>query len=156
MADVTMTPAAGASDYPDLEKPVAFYEKVRRINMAEAYAKKGSNLAAADVIQAITVKAGEMVCSVSAKIITACSAAMTATIGDGDDPDGYVTSVALNGTAGTVTSTVGALLQGGTTPFAISQGKVYSAADTIDLVLGGTAANNGVVEVRVLCRNWNA
>ena len=156
MADVTMTPAAGASDYPDLEKPVAFYEKIRRINMADAYAKKGSNLAATDVIQAVAVKAGEMVCGVSAKIITACSAAMTATIGDGDAPNGYVTSVALNGAAGTVTSTVGSLLQGGTSPFAITQGKVYSAADTIDLVLGGTAANNGVVEVRVLCRNWNA
>ena len=156
MANVNMTPAAGASNYPDLEKPVAFYEKIRRIDMADAYAKKGSNLAAADVIQAVTVRAGEMVCSVSAKIITACSAAMTATIGDGDDPDGYVTSVSLNGTAGTVTSTVGALLQSGTTPFAITQGKVYSADDTIDLVLAGTAANNGVVEVRVLCRNWNA
>ena len=156
MANVNMTPAAGASNYPDLEKPVAFYEKIRRIDMADAYAKKGSNLAATDVIQAATVKAGEMVCSVSAKIITACSAAMTATIGDGDDPDGYVTSVSLNGTAGTVTSTVGALLQSGLTPFAITQGKVYSADDTIDLVLGGTAANNGVVEVRVLCRNWNA
>ena len=156
MADVTMTPAAGASNYPDYDRPVAIYEKIRRIDMADAYAKKGSNLAATDVIQAVTVKAGEMVCSVSAKIITACSAAMTATIGDGDDPDGYVTSVSLNGTAGTVTSTTGALLQGGTTPFAITQGKVYSADDTIDLVLGGTAANNGVVEVRVLCRNWNA
>ena len=156
MANVNMPPAAGASNYPDLEKPVAFYEKIRRIDMADAYAKKGSNLAATDVIQAITVKAGEMVIGCSAKIITACSAAMTATIGDGDDPDGYVTSVSLNGTAGTVTSTTGALLQSGTTPFAITQGKVYSAADTIDLVLGGTAANNGVVEVRVLCRNWNA
>ena len=156
MADVTMTPAAGASNYPDYDRPVAIYEKIRRIDMAEAFAKKGSNLAATDVIQAITVKAGEMVIGCSAKIITACSAAMTATIGDGDDPDGYVTSVSLNGTAGTVTSTTGALLQGGTTPFAITQGKVYSADDTIDLVLGGTAANNGVVEVRVLCRTWNA
>ena len=156
MADVNMTPAAGASNYPDYDRPVAIYEKIRRIDMAEAYAKKGSNLAATDVIKAVTVKAGEMVCSVSAKIITACSAAMTATIGDGDDPDGYVTSVSLNGTAGTVTSTVGALLQSGSTTYAITQGKVYSADDTIDLVLGGTAANNGVVEVRVLCRNWNA
>ena len=156
MADVTMTPAAGASNYPDYDRPVAIYEKIRRIDMAEAFAKKGSNLAATDVIKAITVKAGEMVIGCSAKIITACSAAMTATIGDGDDPDGYVTSVSLNGTAGTVTSTTGALLQSGTTPFAITQGKVYSADDTIDLVLGGTAANNGVVEVRVLCRTWNA
>lgn len=156
MADVTMTPAAGASNYPDYDRPVAIYEKIRRIDMAEAYAKKGSNLAAADVIKAVTVKAGEMVIGCSAKIITACSAAMTATIGDGDDPDGYVTSVSLNGTAGTVTSTTGALLQSGTTPYAITQGKVYSAEDTIDLVLGGTAANNGVVEVRVLCRTWNA
>ena len=49
MANVNMTPAAGASNYPDLEKPVAFYEKIRRINMADAYAKKGSNLAATDV-----------------------------------------------------------------------------------------------------------
>ena len=156
MANVNMTPAAGASNYPDLEKPVAFYEKIRRIDMADAYAKKGANLAASDVIQAITVKAGEMVCSVSAKIITACSAAMTATIGDGDDADGYVSSVSLNGTAGTVTFTPGALIQSGSTPFAITQGKVYSADDTIDLVLGGTAANDGVVEVRVLCRNLNA
>ena len=156
MADVTMTPAAGASNYPDYDRPVAIYEKIRRIDMAEAYAKKGSNLAAADVIKAVTVKAGEMVIGCSARIITACSAAMTATIGDGDDPDGYVTSVSLNGTAGTVTSTTGALLQSGTTPYAITQGKVYSAEDTIDLVLGGTAANNGVVEVRVLCRTWNA
>ena len=156
MADVTMTPAAGASNYPDYDRPVAIYEKIRRIDMAEAFAKKGSNLAATDVIKAVTVKAGEMVIGCSAKIITACSAAMTATIGDGDDADGYVTSVSLNGTAGTVTSTTGALLQSGTTPFAITQGKVYSAEDTIDLVLGGTAANNGVVEVRVLCRTWNA
>lgn len=156
MADVTMTPAAGASNYPDYDRPVAIYEKIRRIDMAEAYAKKGSNLAAADVIKAVTVKAGEMVIGCSAKIITACSAAMTATIGDGDDPDGYVTSVSLNGTAGTVTSTTGALLQSGASPYAITQGKVYSAEDTIDLVLGGTAANNGVVEVRVLCRTWNA
>lgn len=156
MADVTMTPAAGASNYPDYDRPVAIYEKIRRIDMAEAFAKKGSNLAAADVIKAITVKAGEMVIGCSAKIITACSAAMTATIGDGDDPDGYVTSVSLNGTAGTVTSTTGALLQSVTSPYAITQGKVYSAEDTIDLVLGGTAANNGVVEVRVLCRTWNA
>lgn len=156
MADVTMTPAAGASNYPDYDRPVAIYEKIRRIDMAEAFAKKGSNLAAADVIKAITVKAGEMVIGCSAKIITACSAAMTATIGDGDDPDGYVTSVSLNGTAGTVTSTTGALLQSGASPYAITQGKVYSAEDTIDLVLGGTAANNGVVEVRVLCRTWNA
>lgn len=156
MADVTMTPASGASNYPDYDRPVAIYEKIRRIDMAEAFAKKGSNLAATDVIKAVTVKAGEMVIGCSARIITACSAAMTATIGDGDDPDGYVTSVSLNGTAGTVTSTTGALLQSGTTPFAITQGKVYSADDTIDLVLGGTAANNGVVEVRVLCRTWNA
>ena len=156
MADVNMTPAAGASNYPDYDRPVAIYEKIRRIDMAEAYAKKGSNLVATDVIKAVTVKAGEMVIGCSAKIITACSAAMTATIGDGDDPDGYVTSVSLNGTAGTVTSTTGALLQSGTTTYAITQGKVYSADDTIDLVLGGTAANNGVVEVRVLCRNWNA
>lgn len=156
MADVTMTPAAGASNYPDYDRPVAIYEKIRRIDMAEAFAKKGSNLAATDVIKAITVKAGEMVIGCSAKIITACSAAMTATIGDGDDPDGYVTSVSLNGTAGTVTSTTGALLQSGASPYAITQGKVYSAEDTIDLVLGGTAANNGVVEVRVLCRTWNA
>ena len=156
MANVTMTPAAGASNYPDYDRPVAIYEKIRRIDMAEAFAKKGSNLAATDVIQAITVKAGEMVIGCSAKIITACSAAMTATIGDGDDADGYVTSVSLNGTAGTVTSTTGALLQSGASTYAITQGKVYSADDTIDLVLGGTAANNGVVEVRVLCRTWNA
>ena len=156
MADVNMTPAAGASNYPDYDRPVAIYEHIRRIDMAEAYAQKGSNLAAADVIKAITLKAGEMVIGCSAKIITACSAAMTATIGDGDDPDGYVTSVSLNGTAGTVTSTTGALLQSGSSTYAITQGKVYSADDTIDLVLGGTAANNGVVEVRVLCRNWNA
>ena len=36
MANVNMTPAAGASNYPDLEKPVAFYEKIRRIDMADA------------------------------------------------------------------------------------------------------------------------
>ena len=155
MATVTITPAAGSSNYPDRNEANPIYFKIKRIDMAEAYAKKGSDLASGDVIESMTMSAGEHVIGAYAKIVTACSAAMTATIGDGTDPDGLITSVSLNGTANTITSTPGAYLQSGTTPFAVTQGKCYATADTIDLVLGGTAANNGVVDLVVICFNWN-
>lgn len=156
MATVTITPAAGSSNNPDKQAITPLMLRSRRIDFAEAYAKKGSNLAASDVIEALTINAGELVVGCIAQVITAAGAAMTATVGDATDPDGFITSVTLNGTAGTVTTTPGAYFQSGTTPFAVTQGKYYSAADTLDLVLGGTASNSGVVEITMLYYSLNS
>jgi len=63
-----------------------------------------------------------------------------ATKGDGSDVDGLIAAVDSAATAGTATGTTGAYLQAGTSPYAILGGKAYAAADTLDLVLGGTVA----------------
>jgi hypothetical protein len=155
MATVNLTPAPGGSNYPDLTGITKDYWKYKRVSLAEYYAKKGSNLAASDVLEAITVTAGEKVLGAMVRIVTPSTAAMTATFGDATDPDGYLPTITLNSAAGTEFAAPGAYFQSGTTPFAITQGKTYAAADTLDFVLGGTASNDGVIDVLVNCIAWN-
>lgn len=146
MATVTLTPADPKSAYPVFEGAKI---EVRRhlLDFAEAATKKGSNLAAADVIETVSVKAGEIVVGVWARVKTAMGAAGTAEVGDGVDPNGFIASVDLNALGATFSSgaymlnTIGPVLVGG---------KLYTADDTIDLVLGGTVANAGQVEIFVL------
>lgn len=146
MATVTLTPADPKSAYPVFEGAKI---EVRRhlLDFAEAATKKGSNLAATDVIETVSVKAGEIVVGVWAYVRTAMGAAGTATIGDGTDPDGFTASFSVNSTGATFSS--GAYMLNTTGPVLVG-GKLYTADDTIDVVLGGTVANAGQVELFVL------
>ena len=63
----------------------------------------------------------------------------------GDETGG----VGLAAAAGTVYGFNGTLIQSGTTPFAVTGGKYYTTADTLQITLGGTAPTVGQLEVIV-------
>jgi len=80
------------------------------------------------------IPAGSLVTKVSAKLVTAFDDSgsgdeLNVEVGDGDDPNGYITSAALHTdqTEITYVANTGALLD-------TENGKVYAAADTIDIL----------------------
>lgn len=114
-----------------------------------------AGLATGDTIQALNVEAGTLVKKVLVKIDTALvGTSGSVTVGDGTDADGWDTTVDLKGAAGTVSQTQLALTEGtpNTLVDAFAAGKVYTAADTIDLVLtSNTVTTYGKVTVIALC-----
>lgn len=98
------------------------------------------NLAAADVVEVVNIPAGTHVTAVFAEVLTT-DATMTFDIGDGADPDGYVAAA----DAATAATVMGA----GTLA---SSGKLYTAADTIDLAVPATKALDTLkVRIYVVC-----
>ena len=161
MATVKPYPAKANSLYKDYTGPITYYYKRKVIDFVECTALKGSALAQNDVIEAIPLEAGEILVGGFAKIITAGTGSTTAQIGiTGDDADGFIASVALDGTAGTVTAANGAYLftQSETTPYAVTWvgGKAIATDDTLDLLLNATTAvKAGVVEVIAIFASYN-
>ena len=159
MATVKPYPAKANSSYKDYEKPVAFYQKSKVIDFAECTTLKGSALAQNDVIEAIPLKVGEILVGGYVQILVAGTGSTTAQVGiTGDDADGLVKSVALDGTAGTVTGANGAYLftQATSTDKPVSWigGKYIATADTLDLLLdAATAVTAGRVEVIAIFAN---
>lgn len=126
------------------------------IDIPEAIAKKGSALIATDVLESITVDANTIVTGGWVRVITPCTAGCTISVGDGVAPAGLVAAGAsAAAAAGTVYGFNGTLMQSGTTPFAITGGKFYANADTIDIVLAGTPPTVGQLEVVVLGHSLN-
>jgi len=92
-----------------------------------------------DVLQCLKVGAGMLVTNVRVAIVTASGGTLTATAGDGDGANSWDASTNLNATAGTVTAGLA-----GTDTYATA-GKLYTAADTIDLTLSNnTPGTTGV------------
>ena len=161
MPTVKPYPAKANSLYKDYTGPITYYYKRKVIDFVECTALKGAALAQNDVIEAIPLEAGEILVGGFAKIITAGTGSTTAQIGiTGDDADGFIASVALDGTAGTVTAANGAYLftQSETSPFAVTWvgGKAIATDDTLDLLLNATTAvKAGVVEVIAIFASYN-
>lgn len=89
----------------------------------------GTALVSTDIIQCLDIPAGMHVKNVFVKMLTpAVGTALTATVGDATAANGWDASVSLKGAAGTVTCGVGG------TDALVTTGKLYTAADTIDLV----------------------
>jgi hypothetical protein len=106
-------------------------------------------LASGDVLEVIPVPAKSLVMRVGYDVTTAEGATATFDLGDGSDADGYLNDVDLN----TVASGVMALALTEGTPNTItgySNGKYYSAADTIDITLNNNAINVAVVRLWAL------
>lgn len=155
MPTVTLTPPPDKSQFQVFDRLPAFARR-HVIDIAEATAKKGSALAAADVIESVTVDANTIVTGGWVRVITPCTAGCTISVGDGVAPAGLVAAgTSAAAAAGTVYGFNGTLVQSGTTPFAVTGGKYYSATDTIDIVLGGTAPTVGQLEVVVLGHSLN-
>jgi hypothetical protein len=97
--------------------------------------------AASDTIQVIKIPAGTYLVNVFVKVITAEGIALTAEVGDGADPNGWDASTDLNAAVGTVTQGIS-----GTDAYALT-GKIYTANDTIDLVMSAAIGNDAIVDV---------
>ncbi len=143
---------AGSGLYKTVEKNTYFARK-HVINFADVLATKGSALAQNDTVDIVPLNIGERVVDVTARIITAGTTSSTVTVGDQAGATSYLTTLAVDGTAGTVSGANGAYIftQSGTTPFAVTWvgGKYYAAANTLRMTLGATAPQAGVVEFTV-------
>jgi len=160
MATVKVYPAKPNSLYKDYTGPISYYYKRKVIDFAECTALKGSALAQNDVIEAIPLEAGEILVGGFAKIITTGTANTTAQVGTGDDSDGLIKSVALDGNAGTVTAANGAYIftQATSANYAVTWvgGKAIATDDTLDLLLdASTAVAAGKVEVIAIFTTYN-
>lgn len=142
MADQDVTNGAGSV-------PVAGLGK-RFVLSNEIDLSAIDGLATADVIQALNIEAGTFVENVFVRIVEPTVNAggnTTVTVGDGADADDWDASVDLEAAAGTVT-----LGASGTDTYALS-GKVYTAADVIELTLTVSAGTPtwGKIEVIAVC-----
>jgi hypothetical protein len=108
-ATVTASGGSNAAGFPDVTVITNVFDAGRR------------NLAAADVVQLISIPAKTYVLKVMYEVLTE-DATQTLNIGDGTDPDGYTVAGDV-GTAGNTAVGAGAF----------ATGKYYSTADTIDL-----------------------
>lgn len=142
MADINLTYPTGTSANQIQTKDLVPQVRSRLIDIAEFNTKKGSNVAAADVLLALPIFAGERVLNVGVRIVTAGTASSTVTVGDGDDTDGWIKSVTCDSAANTQFNSNGAYIftQATSTdkPVTWVGGKLYTADDSIDLVAGGT------------------
>jgi len=86
---------------------------------------------AADVLQVLNVNANTLVLECMVKVVTAEGGTATFDLGDGDDPNGYADAVDAN-SAGELVQASGA--------YALETlgGRLYTAADTIDITLDHT------------------
>ncbi len=101
-----------------------------------------------DVLQLFDVAAGQRVVDVTAHVETAEGATFTFDIGDGADANGYLNNV--NGNSAGYTGMELALAEGTpNTVSAYSDGKLYTSADTVDMVLDNNAST-AKVHVRAL------
>lgn len=106
------------------------------------------NIAALDVVEAISLGAGDRVLSVVVNVITVEGAVLTFDIGDAADPNGYL--AAVNGNAVAITGMNLLLTEAlPNTVTAYTGGKLYTVADTIDLTFAHVAGA-GKVKVSAL------
>ena len=92
-----------------------------------------TNVASADVVQALKIPANAFVVNVFHVVRTAEGGTCTATVGDGDGASSWDASTDFNATANTETAGLA-----GTDAYTTA-GKFYAAADTIDFTMNNAA-----------------
>lgn len=123
----------------------------RPVFMAEQRIDFGrNNAAASDVVQALNVYAGWFVHAVAVDVEVAEGGTGTATVGDGTTANGFIASVNLNAT-GITKNTL--KTDGTSAAVGYTAGKLYTADDTIDLVVSA-ALDKAVVVVRALVTDF--
>ncbi len=109
-------------------------------------------LASGDVLEIMPVPAKTLVLRVGYDVTTAEGASATFDLGDGSDTDGYLNDISLNSVASGVMSL--ALAEGApNTISGYSNGKYYSAADTIDLVVNSNSVDAAKVRIWALVQD---
>lgn len=137
----------GTAAYPanDLNKTVRVEMVLDFPKIIAARTAAGATaLAASDVMEIIPIPAGTIVSNVGMVVTTAAGVTSTISIGDGGAAAGYLaaTSVNATGTSGGVP-----VLSSGAFAPTLSGGKLYSAADTIDITLGTAVPAAAVVRL---------
>jgi hypothetical protein len=130
-----------------------FYVITRVMDVADIIASDATmaaagKIAATDTIKAINVPDDTLVLGTVTRVMTACTdTTATVDVGDGDDVEGFDAAVDITAAAGTNGWTNN---DADAYSMQIASGKVYSAADTID-VLFNNDTTNGVFLVQALC-----
>lgn len=131
---------------PDRQNQV--FIQSNRLDFSGLTTYAGGGVSTADVVQLLDVQAGTYVLSVGVNIITVTGAGATlegtpvSVIGDGTDPNGWLTSV--NVTAQSTASGVSTSAEEGASGVyhTLYGGHYYSSADTIDMTIGTFGANH--------------
>lgn len=101
-------------------------------------------LAASDVLEVLPIPAGTIVSNVGMTVTTAAGVTSTLSIGDGSAAAGYLAATTVNATG--TSGGVPVLASGAFAP-TLSGGKVYAAADTVDVTIGTAVPAAAVVRV---------
>jgi hypothetical protein len=109
-------------------------------------------LAASDVLEVLPIPAGTIVTNVGMVVTTAAGVTSTIAIGDGSAAAGYLAATSANSAA---TSGGVPVLSSGAFAPTLSGGKVYAAADTIDITIGTAVPAAAVVRVFALFTDIN-
>jgi len=146
----------GTAAYPanDLNKSVRVEMVLDFPKIIAARSAAGATaLAASDVMEIIPIPAGTIVSNVGMVVTTAAGVTSTLSIGDGSAAAGYLaaTSVNATGTSGGVP-----VLSSGAFAPTLSGGKLYSAADTIDITIGTAVPAAAVVRLFATFTDVNA
>jgi hypothetical protein len=115
-----------------------------------------TNSVASDTLQVLDIPANTHVLNVYVRVTTIEDSALTATVGDGTDPNGWDNSVNF-ASAGYYTgmSDTDPYTDGEANSLTAPSGKIYTAADTIDLVMSAAAGDTAVFTVYALCIDLN-
>lgn len=137
MATLDKTVGAGAFKAMNLNKIILLRQDIDLTGVATG-----------DVVQCLSVAAKTLVINVIVEVITPTGLTSTATVGDGAGANSWDASTNLNAAAGTMTYGVS-----GTDTYALPPGKIYTAADTIDLTCTITSGpcTTGKVRVTAIC-----
>jgi len=107
-----------------------------------------NSVSAADVVQALAIGAGDVILRTTVNVTTVEGAVLTFDLGDGTDPNGYMDGV--DGNVSGITGSELTLVEAApNTISAYSGGKLYTVADTIDVVMNNDAST-GIVKVSAL------
>lgn len=105
-------------------------------------------LGAAATVPAVNIPAGTVIHDTKSRVITAFTTAVTLDLGDGDTADGFLTSTIIAPQTAVTTGIYKGMVDEGSTTFA--GGKVYTAADAIDITVAVATVIAGLVEFNIL------
>ena len=105
---------------------------------ADRLAKGQTAIAGGDVLEVLSLPAKTYVMQVGLDVTTAEGGTLTIDVGDGSDPDGFLDGVNAN-TAASYATALALTEASPNTVTGYSNGKYYSAADTIDVKTVNTA-----------------
>jgi len=104
----------------------------RHVNMMENTLDcDTTNVTNGDTVQVLSLAAKTVVLGIGMEVITVEGGTLTVDVGDGDDPNGYLSGANGNAAAGHETSFDNSTAYAG--------GRLYTAADTIDVLFNNAA-----------------